>query len=589
MKFETFHLKIREKKVFFEIREEYQQESNLANEMSEEEAYVVNILQKVLNIQLPLKEVAVMERADFAKLGKKLSNILFAEQKIKITLSRKFERAREEKEYRCRIILEFDKSHAKIAALPWEYLCFEVTDEYGDLTGAEEFLSADSQCSFDLIRKIPFSDQDNSGQDSEGLKLNEIALPAKVLVLSCFSDQHGLSTHAKRIKSDFSALKTKFGDKVDIKYLEQCSFSSFKQSLQEMIQGTGGQAPFVPDVIHIAGRGKLEQGLGKIAFVKRDVNGSFVEEWVSDQDFANIFDTIQKPKLVFLQINEGAKIADYQNNQGLALQLLSKKIPSIVAIQTPLPDWIAREFVKEVYQHFMQNLDIANAVTLGRYHLACVLEIPDHEGNTKEAYAHKAFGSPGVFISTPEPVVIYHEEEINIEVSKETTQKELDPFYDRIREGRKTLGEKQQQAGTGRMGDSPNRGPQLKSNPSTSSQKSSLPPTSSSGVVEDASASRANPVQQTQKKSKRLQDLQEKVRKKILKGELLEAVKLVFENLSQNSSIYDKVLNDNSRLNTASTNRENGIMKLDDFQVVENEVRINLLGILRKLSDSDLI
>ena len=584
MKVDIFHLKIKEKEISYKFSG-VPFTSDLADEMAEEEAYVVKILHKVLNIQLPLKESAVMEREDFAALGKKLSGILFPDDSIKGVLSQKFERAQEETGYKCRLILEFDRSTSEIASLPWEYLYYEPKDAYGNLMGSGEFLGADSKRSFDLIRKIPFGD---IRLDQDGPKVNEIELPLKILLVTSNPDGEYHVPSIDSVVEYFERLQVEFPEMVQVEYITQPSFSKFQQALKDLIDGHNRDAPFVPDILHFAGHGILTKGQGKIAFVQPDGQGRFREEWIADNDFADFFEEIKKPYMVFLQICEGAKIADYQNNKGLALQLLSKKIPAVVAIQNPVAEWITREFVKIVYLHFLKGADIATAVTEGRFHLARKLEIPDHEGNKKENYGHKAFGSPAVFISTEEPVRIYREE--MVEAPKEEPKPVHKPQVgsERAVSGGASIAVTSEQAGQTGSGGRETQETEPVQVPPVAPQEEILQ-TVPVETVEDATAARATSTSTGPAKSKRLEDLIENVRKETRKNELFVALGIIIKSLSIQSRLYDRVCNYETQLKTAQTRYHDGMIKIDDFQIVENTIRMAVLQILRELDERDLL
>lgn len=563
VKLDIFHLKIKEKEISYKFSG-IPFTSDLADEIPEEEAYVVKILHKVLNIQLPLKEAAIIEREDFAALGKKLSSILFPDTSIKGILSQKFERAQDQKDYRCRLILEFDRSTAEIAALPWEYLYFEPKDEYGKPIGPGEFLAADSKCSFDLIRKIPFGE---SLDTTDGPAAHEIETPVKILLVTANPEGELHEATIDRTIEYFSTLQQQLHDRVVIKHIAQPDFSTFQQLLKDMSEGTNGQPKFVPDIIHFAGHGKLDKGQAKIAFVEQ---GSFEEEWIGDNDFADFFDEIHKPKMIFLQISEGAKIGDYGNNKGLVLQLLSKKIPAVVAIQNPVADRIVREFVKVVYHQFLEGKDIAKAVTIGRFHLARKLKIMDHEGNKRENYSHKSFGSPAVFISTAQPVSLYREQSVQVETSTEEK------------------GENSAVASSERAASS--RSPVSVATEIVTDQPSekgiSIAPAEE---VEDAGAIRATSINVSTPESKELSTLKTQAKLKLGDNELMGAIKLLLESLSVQSTSFDRLANFKAELKSIQLDYENGVIPAVERRQTENRVRNALFQLVRNLKNHDLL
>lgn len=563
MKLDIFHLKIKEREISYKFSG-IPFKSDLVDEIPEEEAYVVKILHKVLNIQLPLKEAAIIEREDFAALGKKLSSILFPDTSIKGILSQKFERAQDQKDYRCRLILEFDRSTAEIASLPWEYLYFEPKDEYGKPIGPGEFLAADSKCSFDLIRKIPFGESPDA---TDGPAAHEIETPVKILLVTANPDGELHEATIDRTIEYFSTLQQQLSDRVVVKHIAQPDFSTFQQLLKDMCEGANGQTKFVPDIIHFAGHGKLDKGQAKIAFVEQ---GSLKEEWIGDNDFADFFDEIHKPKMIFLQISEGAKIGDYENNKGLVLQLLSKKIPAVVAIQNPVANWIAREFVKVVYHQFLEGKDIAKAVTIGRFHLARKLKITDHEGNKRENYSHKSFGSPAVFISTSQPVTLYQEKSSPAELPAEE------------------MSESSAVASSERAASS--RSPVSVNTDVVADQSSEQGPTIAPvEKVEEAGAIRATSINVTTPESKELTALKTKAKLKLGNNELLSAIQILLESVSVQSNNFDRLSNFKAELKSIQLDYDNGLIPASDRRQTENRVRNALFQLVRGLKNHDLL
>lgn len=576
MKIDTFHLKIKEKEISYKFSG-VAFTSGLANEMAEEEAYVVKILHKVLNIQLPIHSEAVMDRDDFRALGKKLSAILFPDDNIRGVLSRKFERAQEDPNYKCRIIIEFDQSAAEIAALPWEYLFYEPRDEYGNLIGTGEFLAADSKKCFNLLRKFSFEFPQGPTNPPP-----EIELPLNVLLVTANPDGANHIRQIHQIAEDFGQLQAQKSEFIKVKQIRQCSFNDFQKILKDMMKGINGQELFIPDVIHFSGYGKLDRQGGKIAFVQEIEEDVYKEEWINDKDFADFFDELEQlPALVFLQISKGAK-NDFQRNKGLALQLLNKKIPAVVVLQNPVQEWLAQAFVKTVYTKFLDGYDFGQAITEGRFQLARKLDILDHEGNRKENYSDKAFGSPILFINTEHPISLFQEKEEAPKEKPATTQPEKSAAHSPTERGGRSRSReteyRQPDVGV-------NRAPSPASTPSVKPDEIHAAPIE---VVEEASAHRAGSIQVRPELNERLEQLLNEIEEKLTRNKLEEAIEQLLQNLSRQSDERRQVLQQKGALHDVHEGETNLILSVEEVTDRRNKIRFALLKTLSTIKISDL-
>ena len=577
MKIDTFHLRIKEKEISYKFSG-VPLSSDLNNEMTGEEGYVVKILHKVLNLQLPLHTEAIMGRDDFLALGKKLSTILLPDDNIKGVLSQKFERAIDDPSYKCRIIIEFDRSAAAMAALPWEYLFFEPRNEYGNPFGSGEFLAADSKKCFNLLRKYSYEMPQGVANPPP-----EIHLPLNVLIVSANPDGSNYIKDLEQIVDEIGALQAQKPNQVQVKHIRQCSFSGFQQLLKDMMAGTNGQPAFLPHIIHFSGHGMLDRNGGKIAFVQEVKEDVYEEEWINDKDFADFFDELEHlPALIFLQICKGAK-SDFQNNKGLALQLLAKKIPAVVALQNPVENWIAQEFVKLVYSDFLEGNDLGQAITEGRFQLARKLNIPDHEGNRKENYGDKAFGSPILFISTDVPISLYQEKEEAPAEEIPITIIDSEPVSNRS-----------ERAGVGRSPQAVSRQPDhsIKKEPISPTtpivQPDEIIHAASVEVVEEPSASRAGSIQSPPELNEDLEHFLDEVENKLATNRFEEAIELMKIKLSRQSEARRTAVQNQGELDKLKRDERDGVSSSDEIARRYSIIRNALLKTLTIIKIRDL-
>jgi hypothetical protein len=288
----------------------------------------------------------------------------------------KFRKDNAQGEGKLRVVLEFSKSAADLANLPWEYV-FVPKDENKQASRGY-FIGADEQLV--LIRHVPAEElvQFKSTEPTES-KLRIL------LVISQPDDDILGEVKAVKVMNSIEELRTKFQKIIETDILQQPTMSKFAAKIKH----------FRPHVLHFIGHGKYDtERRGQLAFVTDDNKA----HWLNDKSFADFFMKFQ-PHLVFLHACEGAYSESYGSFRGIALQLLSANIPAVVAMQYPIENRIATEFTKKFYQCLSEAKTLDIAVQLARLELGMYLQ----EGQT---FSSRAFGSPVVYLQTSTGIIV---------------------------------------------------------------------------------------------------------------------------------------------------------------------------------------
>ena len=440
-----------------------------------------------------------------------------------------------------------------------------------------EFLAADSNRCFNLIRKVNFGE---AKAHPNGLKPYQLQAPARILVVNATLGSIATEEEGHLLQF-FSQLGQEYADKLEVKYIPPGSFKDFQQVLQDLAKGQDGQAPFVPNIIHFVGHSTIEEDQQLLSFIKTTSAGT-EKEWISGKQFANCLEELpQLPYMVVLQLQEGSKIGDLQYNKGIPLELLSKRIPAVIGLQNPEQSWITHQFIQVVYSDFLEGADIAQAVTKGRFHLARKMELFDTRGRKLDSYGYKAFGSPFLFISTDEPLLLY-------EVPEALPTSEKKPLT-----SEPTTGTSPNTSLRGGRTHVRVDNPEHPTSPAASSAMSSSKPGDNFNkppvaVVGMASANRTGAAGNSGMKDKRLQDLNDEVEDKLVNNHFMDAIGLLLENLSRQSQQRYQVLQQKGNLKSIRGDALNELISISQKAEKENKVRYHLLQILRTITIRDL-
>jgi RNA polymerase subunit RPABC4/transcription elongation factor Spt4 len=285
-----------------------------------------------------------------------------------------------------RIVVEFQEEAAWLAELPWEFLY--LPDAPGEPEGF--FLSAQDGVILTRTVQQTSPDRGEPNQDDpirilvilSQPKLEDHVSDALAKVLAGLSD-----VHPKRIE-----LRT---------HLREGREPGVPGPTRQDLAAWIGDRESPPDIVHFLGHGAYEYNRetrlerGALALVTPDSNES---DWCSDKDFAGFFDPARLPKLVFLHACESGTTASYRGFKGLALSLIKRGVPNVVAMQYPVNNELATSFASTFYEAALNGVPIDAAVQAGRQVLGTSLTRLAAPLKPNSHYSDRRFGSPIVFV-----------------------------------------------------------------------------------------------------------------------------------------------------------------------------------------------
>lgn len=390
----------------------------------EKDRRIVRVLRKYLDLQLTDDQLQVFNKADFVVLGELLYELVFNDQNAKAALDYFYHQSlRGEADESFDIFLEFGKATAfeDLAILPWEYIYFRPQDKILQAEVKDPFLAADATKKINFYRKYPFTNLIDRAQLQFDISPQR---PLRILLIIANPTQTQPLGLKMNVLYLFQEMVRKYGDLVDIRYLPQPNYDNeifarelregrpynFKASDEEFDNPTfkliahdqKALGNFDPDIIHFVGHGKVEGDIGLISLIQEGENQSHSEGYMSDERFASCIENAGlRPKLVFLQISNGGRVVNLQQDGGLAPKLLKIKVPYVVTMQNPIQEDKAYNFTQTFYSEFLEGNDIGSAVSAGRFQLGQY-----SDANSIQNYAHKSFGSPVLFTTVDFPLKI---------------------------------------------------------------------------------------------------------------------------------------------------------------------------------------
>jgi hypothetical protein len=363
----------------------------------ERDRRIITILRKYLDMEFASGQINVFERRDFEALGELLFDLIFQDNRLFIEFNDWHNTALDddEKAEGYNIFLEFEQINEfdDLAILPWEYIFFSKQKKKG-IKLTEPFLAASPSKKINFYRKFPLLVHNTFDKESF-----EITTPLRILLIISNPAYDAPVTTKNEVVNYFKKLNDQIPH-VEIRYLYQPDYKNFRNELdygqsqkseKYILDGlVRHDDNFSPDILHFVGHSSVEGNRGMLFFAKEDINQAgppdktFKTEKKSDEWFSTqIKDSRIEPKLVFLQICNGARIIDYYESKGTAICLLDSKIPFVIAMQNPVQENHAQEFTENFYDEFIKGKDIGACVTKGRYELG-----------TQREFKEKAFGSP---------------------------------------------------------------------------------------------------------------------------------------------------------------------------------------------------
>ena len=243
-----------------------------------------------------------------------------------------------------------------VSALPWEYL-YSPKKKY--------FLGASN--------KTPLTRYLEVFQPIRALRT---ALPLRVLVV--IPGGSGLDTEKER--SILTRALEKLGETVQFQFLEgNISRATIADALLEARY----------HVFHFIGHGAFRDDRGYLLF--GDENGG--RDWISDGIFARFFLDEPWMKLVILNACEGARVSSSKPMAGMALKLVERGIPAVIAHQYSMTDKAAICFAREFYRSLSQDGQVDVAVAHARNQLS--IRFP----------AGRSLGAPVLFMRAPNGLI----------------------------------------------------------------------------------------------------------------------------------------------------------------------------------------
>jgi len=367
---------------------------------------IVRVLRKYLDMEFKAGELEILKRSDFEALGELLFELIFYDNNAKNQFQEFYKKSYLSKESygHINIYLEFEKDNEfeDLAILPWEYIYYKPKQNI--LIGNYPFLAADAEIKFNFFRKLPYTEfviKDLNAYDPEKFQLTP---PLKILLILSQPSDKLLMKKGEEVLESFAHLADKFRDWMEIRFLSQPT-ENFSEELRagkeieehfKKFNFTSHDKDFKPDIIHFIGHGQIKNENGILLFVKKDEYqpDKYDIQELKDEDFAKAIAFAHlEPKLVFLQVCNGGRIIDYINDQGIAIRLLLKKIPFVIAMQNPIEEDQALKFAEKFYERFLEGDDIGLAVTEGR----CLL-------GYESEYSRKSFGSPVLYTYVEHPL-----------------------------------------------------------------------------------------------------------------------------------------------------------------------------------------
>jgi len=360
---------------------------------------IAKVFHKVLN--LIKTERDLFQKEDFELLGEMLSKILFGKINnqfdVRNYIMKEVEQTLDISNANgnkiCRIFLEFDQKSG-VAMLPWEYTLYKTRSTKDSKA---YYLSANIKSRFHLIRRV----KDNNLVFPETDRIFIIVLINVDGNSDAIPPIDSRISELPKIKNTFSELRKKFPDSLVIEYIEATPFNEIKQRVEEIYKNWEKQYEQQPYyILHYLGHAMLENQVGKLVLRNADTGKP---EWVEDKKFASLFSedklNVKQPSVVCFQACDSAKIGSIEENlRGVAYEFTKINIPAVVGMQNEIDTPFSNAFFDRFYEGLLKAKDVAEAVTAGRDYLG-------REFNVEEdVYMNNSFGSPVLFITTPEPI-----------------------------------------------------------------------------------------------------------------------------------------------------------------------------------------
>jgi hypothetical protein len=368
--------------------------ANLSPDGIKLELTVGRIFHKALN---KTRVEGIFEKNDFEFLGGILFNLLCLREQqdardfVYNELAMIFRDAN-----RGLIVLEFDEEAADLAMLPWEYLQIEKNT---NRQIPSFYLGAQRDFKFDLIRFI----KKNSDISIDYSPVQQKKLIVVNVICDPVSDKLNTQDFMQSFEQLGKDFKSENGEEmIETWRVENPSVESFIAEMKKLKDNINGQY-----ILHFYGHARMDREEPEIAFI--DSQGK--KQWVSHVIFENLFGQNQKyrqPLIFVMQACESGQLNS--SGKGLAVSLINKDIPFVLAMQNEVTQDTSIAFFKKFYEALLSGQDFFRAVTTSRVYLGCEY-LKHNPDNELEHYDSNAFGTPVVFSSTVIPVRFFPEKE----------------------------------------------------------------------------------------------------------------------------------------------------------------------------------
>lgn len=251
----------------------------------------------------------------------------------------------------------------EVAVWPWELLCDPSRDLY-----------LATQIATPVVRFFERTDL------SDGHAKGSVRLPLKVLFVAPSAPDLDLKSERNGIKTAIAQL----GSNARLDVLEGIVT---KTRLKDVLYSV----PY--NILHISGHGGYADGHGYVRLLRDD--GS--EEFVEDEVLAQICVNARTLRLIVLNVCVAGHSEAGQAFSGLALQILRKGIPAVIAMQFALSDPAAANFAYDFYRY------LCRGEWLGRADAALALA----RSTLKESYSKECFFAAPVFYTRIPDCVIF--------------------------------------------------------------------------------------------------------------------------------------------------------------------------------------
>lgn len=230
----------------------------------------------------------------------------------------------------------------KLKRYPWEYL-------------------------YDPVREI-FLAKEMELTLSRGNSADPIPTPIKVLVVR--SQPKGLESKTPAIvTSVMDDLRIQADGRIVVDEIDMPTWENLKIKIRDI----------QPTILHIVGSGRVSANKGELALLgKEEIIPS---PWRKAADFVDLVKN-KKIQIVFLELSlredrdnknnsDFAPETYWESSTAMAEPLVKAGIPTVVAMQFPIPNDVAKNFLKSFYEQLLAGNSVEAAVQVGRSDMSC--------------------------------------------------------------------------------------------------------------------------------------------------------------------------------------------------------------------------